>query len=157
MHSSYLCLKLLLNRMNIHHISSSNLKHTNHWHISLIESDLYIHSFWEKITLRFFKILKNLWKKSTKELYFWHVIDSLISYFHICLNHFHIFSHFTFPLLCSPQDTFYNLKRLIWFNYNPHSIIITIFQRESLHSTILLTECVHLLNWKISQLKLFPW
>ena len=36
-----------------------------------------------------------------------------------------------------------NLKCLIQFNYNPHSIIITIFQ----------TESFHFFNWKVSQLK----
>ena len=37
----------------------------------------------------------------------------------------------------------YNLKRSIQFNYNPHSVIITILQLESFH----------LLNWKVFHLK----
>ena len=52
--------------------------------------------------------------------------------------------YFTFLLLLrSPRDKFYNLKSLIWFNYNPPSIIITVFE----------TESFHLLNWKVPQLK----
>ena len=43
------------------------------------------------------------------------------------------YCYVTFFLLSRlPRDTFYNLKRLIRFNYNTHSIIITIFQRKKL-------------------------
>ena len=52
--------------MNIHHVSLSYLKHTNHRHISLTETDLYMHSVWEKITLRFFNIQVNLRKSPWK-------------------------------------------------------------------------------------------
>ena len=56
---------------------------------------------------------------------------------------YYIFLFTFFLLLRSPRDKFHNLKRLIWFNYNPPSIIMTIFQ----------TESFQLLNWKVSQLK----
>ena len=62
---------------------------------------------------------------------------------YIMLLYYIIFLFTFFLLLRSPRDKFHNLKRLIRFNYNPPSIIITIFQ----------TESFQLLNWKVSQLK----
>ena len=52
---SYLTL-IWMNRMNMHHVPLSYLKHTNHRHISLTQTDLYMYSVWEKITLRVFNI-----------------------------------------------------------------------------------------------------
>ena len=44
-----------MNRMYMDQVSSSSLKHTDRL-ISLIETDLYMYSVWEKIALRLFHI-----------------------------------------------------------------------------------------------------
>ena len=73
----------------------------------------------------------------------------LILYYFFNILFSYPFAHFLccyftfFLLLRSPRDTFYNLKRLTRFNYNPHLIIITIFHAERFY----------FLNWKLSQLK----
>ena len=73
----------------------------------------------------------------------YYLFNILYSYLSLSFSNNFVFISLSFVLLRSPRDTFYNLKRLIWFSYNLHSIIITIFR----------TESVHLLNWKVSQLK----
>ena len=45
---------------------------------------------------------------------------------------------------------------MIRFNYNQHSIIITIFEAESFHITLFQGERFHLLNLNVSQLKCVP-
>ena len=63
----------------------------------------------------------------------------LILYYYTILCFYFTF----FSLLRSPRDKFYNLERLIRFNYSPPPIIISIFQPKSFH----------LFNWIVSQLK----
>ena len=66
----------------------------------------------------------------------------LFSYLSRPFSHFFVFLFhlLSFTLLATRH---YNLKRLIWFYYNLHSIIFAIFQ----------TKNFNFLNWKISQLK----
>ena len=93
-------------------------------------------------------------KKSTKELYFWYItglrskfliqhVAAYIMLLYCIMFSFHLLS---FTSLATRQV-------LIQFNYNPHSIISTIFQTESFYITIFQTESFNLLNWKVSQLK----
>ena len=137
-----------MNRMKMHHVSLSYIKHTNHRHISLTETDFYMYSVWEKIILTFFNIQANLQKSHQKNYIsgtLW-VLKVNFRYNAWQLILYHCTILFLFPfflLLRSPRDKFYNLKHLIQFNYNPPLIIITIFQ----------TESFHLFNWKVSQLK----
>ena len=82
--------------------------------------------------------------------------NSLISYFHISLDHFSFICfwfYFTFFLYFAHYETCYKSKWLIRFNYNPHSIIIAIFETESFHFTLFQTGSFHLLNKKVSKLK----
>ena len=70
-------------------------------------------------------------------LFLWYLIFKFIS------TIFTFFCCYFFLLLRSPQNTFYSLKCLNWFNYNADSIIITIFYKGSFHVLI----------WKVFQSK----